>query len=359
MFSIHSCNCNELTNAMSATFLLAAAERTATLTATVSPPATTQLSDLSSDALVLLLPHWRLADVRAAAATCHALYAALRTSLAAGNAIASRLLALSAKVMDARTPVDASTVEGIHQRILALEGSGQPQPLRPLVRFDAEGRPRATFAWPVEFYYTDTGEFAVDWCRTGLDAADMAVASRALHASHHKDFGYCCELLDLSFNQQIGDAGCASLAAALPAMTALQVLEMQECGLGDAAVCALVDGLASDGCVMRSLCLGSNPIGDEGCAALARALQTSSRLLLRSKLDATPVRSLKILQLGDTSIGDAGANELARALEAGAMMPHGLQLWLASTRISGHGTDAARGVLMGAASRHPSLRVCW
>ena len=351
---------------MSSSFLLAAAERASDLlsaSATVSSsPATTHLSDLSGDALALLLPHWRFADVWAAAATCHALYTAFRTSLVAADAVASRLLALGAKVQGARTPVDASTVEGAHQRIIT-DSSEQPQTLRPLVRFDAEGLPLGTFAWPLACQDM-TAEFSVDWCRTGLDAADLEVASRALRASHHEGFGYCCLELECSFNQQIGDAGCASLAAALPAMTALQVLEMQECGLGDAAACALADGLAGPGCVLRRLSLGSNPIGDEGCAALAYALQTSPRLLVRrsgcngpADDGDLPVRSLKILQLGDTSVGDAGARALASALEAGALMPQGVQLWLAATRIS----EAGRVALMSAASRHWSsqLRVCW
>ena len=50
--------------------------------------------------------------------------------------------------------------------------------------------------------------------------------------------------------------------------------------------CEIVDGLASDGCVMRRLCLGSNPIGDEGCAALARSSasrQPGSRLMSLSE----------------------------------------------------------------------------
>ena len=42
-----------------------------------------------------------------------------------------------------------------------------------------------------------------------------------------------------------GDAGCASLASALDALEVLEVLELQDCGLGDAAACALADALTA------------------------------------------------------------------------------------------------------------------
>ena len=94
--------------------------------------------------------------------------------------------------------------------------------------------------------------------------------------------------------------------------------------------------------MLRRLALGSNPIADAGCAALAAALLDSPRLLRRSgaagdttaaaavtaaaatataaaAATAAPARSLAILQLGDTSIGDVGAAAIACALDAGAM----------------------------------------
>ena len=42
-----------------------------------------------------------------------------------------------------------------------------------------------------------------------------------------------------------GDVGCAALASALSALGALEVLELQDCGLGDAAACALADALTA------------------------------------------------------------------------------------------------------------------
>ena len=42
-----------------------------------------------------------------------------------------------------------------------------------------------------------------------------------------------------------GDVGCAALASSLGALRALEVLELQDCGLGDAAACALADALTT------------------------------------------------------------------------------------------------------------------
>ena len=192
----------------------------------------------------------------------------------------------------------------------------------------------------------------LDWSRMGLDASDVTLASGAMAASPLLCTG--CTELQLSFSR-IGDAGCTALASALGALGALEVLELQDCGLGDAAACALAEALtataggvpsAGERSVLRRLALGSNPIADAGCAALAAALLDSPRLLRRSgaagaaaadaagdttaaaaavaaaaatAAAAAPARSLAILQLGDTSIGDVGAAAIACALDAGAM----------------------------------------
>ena len=120
--------------------------------------------------------------------------------------------------------------------------------------------------------------------------------------------------------------------------------------MGDEGVVALAHALSAvadghDGLraetTMRRLCLGCNPIGDRGCAALTVALLTP------------PLSALAILQLGDTDVGDVGAGALADALGKGAMA-HGIQLWLASTRI----THAGRGRIMMAASER-EMRICW
>ena len=42
-----------------------------------------------------------------------------------------------------------------------------------------------------------------------------------------------------------GDVGCAALASSLGALGVLEVLELQDCGLGDAAACALADALTA------------------------------------------------------------------------------------------------------------------
>ena len=196
----------------------------------------------------------------------------------------------------------------------------------------------------------------LDWSRMGLDASDLMLASGAMAASPLLCRG--CRELQLSFSR-IGDAGCTALASALGALGALEVLELQDCGLGDAAACALAEALtataggvpsAGERSVLRRLALGSNPIADAGCAALAAALLDSPRLLRRSgatgaaadadaagdttaaaaataAVTTAPARSLAILQLGDTSIGDVGAAAIACALDAGAM-PCGSMLGL-------------------------------
>ena len=116
---------------------------------------------------------------------------------------------------------------------------------------------------------------------------------------------------------------------------------------------------------LRRLCFGSNPIGDAGCEAIARALMESDRLLPRrlasEDSNTSPLPGgLCILQLGDTAIGDVGAAALAKALAAGGM-PQGQQLWLASTRI----TETGRALIMAArvqtthTAPRDQLRICW
>ena len=53
--------------------------------------------------------------------------------------------------------------------------------------------------------------------------------------------------------------------------------------------------------VLRRLSLGSNPIGDAGCDALASALLSSARLLSAADAErpSTRAKSLAILQLGE------------------------------------------------------------
>ena len=218
------------------------------------------------------------------------------------------------------------------------------------------------------------------WREAGLDAADAATAAGAFERS--PDLFRLTETIDFSSNPLIGDAGVGSLMPILRQMPRLQHLELAGCGLSDAAAVAIATALAPEGrgadrrtksgaaCPaaaaapsllsaeatgLRRLGLGSNPIGDIGAAALARAL---ARL-----------PCLKVLQLGDTEVADAGAAALVSALDEGSALQL-MQLWLAATRI----TSAGRASLAAAEMRRHEravtrasgekpaavrLRICW
>ena len=114
----------------------------------------------------------------------------------------------------------------------------------------------------------------------GLDASDVTLASGAMATSplfcrgcrelqlsfsrigaHTPSSHHACNPMCWSLQPMIleaatepmhpatlyvpGDAGCASLASALDALEVLEVLELQDCGLGDAAACALADALTA------------------------------------------------------------------------------------------------------------------
>ena len=72
-----------------------------------------------------------------------------------------------------------------------------------------------------------------------------------------------------SQRMHVGDAGASALAAALDrgALPRLEVLGLGNAAIGDAALVALAPALRRRP-ALKSLCLGGNPFGDEGLAAL-------------------------------------------------------------------------------------------
>ncbi|CRK20953.1 hypothetical protein BN1723_012221, partial [Verticillium longisporum] len=94
--------------------------------------------------------------------------------------------------------------------------------------------------------------------------------------------------LDLD-QTEIGDAGFVevftNLAAYKDRLLPLENLYMNGTGFSEAAARALAQFLASPNCRLTSIYLSSNPIGDDGAAALASAFEVApqvSRLLLQS-----------------------------------------------------------------------------
>ena len=114
----------------------------------------------------------------------------------------------------------------------------------------------------------------------------------------------------------VGDAGASALAAALDrgAMPRLKDLYLNGTAIGDAGLVALAPALRRLP-ALEYLVLTSNPLGDEGLAALvappplAGAPPTTTAVLTK----------LKKLDLRNTQITDAGCAALAAALDSGAL----------------------------------------
>ena len=310
---------------------------------------TSPLLALSPDVLMLFIEGWTLTDLRAARLSCKGMNAALEPAATEARRVMAELKRVSEKVLRARQPIDAKDAgEGVHQRILS--GSETPR-----IRSDLQPSCRFGVGGAVEGRYLRQSDSitSLDVSSAGLDVADMQTIASALR---HGDLRL--DALNLSHNP-IGDAGAATLATALPSMHRLRFLDLEDCRIGDEGAitiaCALQENeLELHEGELQRLSLGANPIGDLGCEALASVLLTKRFLRHGDSRDTRQVRGPAILQLGDTDIGDAGAIALAEALDAGAMSA-GVQLWLASTRI----TEVGRRRLMEAASNKPQLRVCW
>ena len=118
------------------------------------------------------------------------------------------------------------------------------------------------------------------------------------------------------YSTHVGDAGASTLAAALGrgAMPRLRFLDLHSTAIGDAGLVALAPALRRLPALQR-LGLGRNPLGDEGLAALVAPPPQAG---------APPpttggLAKLKQLHLYYTQITDDGCAALAAALDSGAL----------------------------------------
>ena len=114
----------------------------------------------------------------------------------------------------------------------------------------------------------------------------------------------------------VGDAGASALAAALGrgALPRLKNLALANAAITDAGLVALAPALRRWPALER-LSLMSNPLGDEGLAALVAPPPAAGAL-------APPtggLTKLKTLSLHSTQVSDAGCATLAAALDSGAL----------------------------------------
>jgi len=115
----------------------------------------------------------------------------------------------------------------------------------------------------------------------------------------------------------VGDAGAAAIAAALDrgALPQLRSLTLATAAIGDAGLVALAPALRRRP-GLEYLCLGGNPLGDEGLAALLGAPPPAGTPPPRP---AGALENLEVLDLEDSQITDAGYATLAVALYRGAL----------------------------------------
>ena len=147
--------------------------------------------------------------------------------------------------------------------------------------------------------------------------------------------------IEFSNHPNLGVEGMRALAA-LDRIGLLDMLTLQNCGITDDAVRALIDAFGTaNRARLQCLCLGNNPFGDDGLTTIVGA--------------SAKFRSLRVLQLGDTEVGDAGVMALADAIDQDFWFAQGHQIWLASTNV----TQAGKQRLQAATSHLPGLRVCW
>jgi len=121
--------------------------------------------------------------------------------------------------------------------------------------------------------------------------------------------------LDLT-GTHVGDAGASALAAALGrgALPRLELLNLSGTALGDAGLVALAPALRRRP-ALESLCLGVNPFGDEGLAALVAPPPAAGA----PPTTTGGLAKLKGLNLNRTQITDAGCAALAAALGSGSL----------------------------------------
>ena len=146
--------------------------------------------------------------------------------------------------------------------------------------------------------------------------------------------------IDLVNNPRLGVEGMRALTA-LDRIGLLDTLTLQNCGVTDDAVRALIDAFRNaNRARLQQLRLGGNPYGDDGLTTIVSA--------------SAKFPSLRVLQIGDTEVGDAGVEALAGAIDQG-WLAHGTQIWLGGARV----TQAGKQRLQAATSHLPDLRLCW
>jgi len=130
--------------------------------------------------------------------------------------------------------------------------------------------------------------------------------------------------LSLSCNHDIGDAGCAAIAAALRLVNlkrhdmpnddtsqfVLDSLDLSSCNIGDAGAEALALALESGPHCIDNLILSHNRITDAGALAIARALHSCRKNNISH--NRTLVTTLDMS--GNPGIGDKGASAIATCL---------------------------------------------
>jgi hypothetical protein len=118
------------------------------------------------------------------------------------------------------------------------------------------------------------------------------------------------------FYMHVGDAGASALAAALDrgALPRLELLALSNAAIGDAALAALAPALRRRP-ALTNLCLGGNPFGDEGLAALVAPPPPAGM----PPRPAGGLKKLEWLDLRYTQIADAGCATLVASLDRGAL----------------------------------------
>ena len=108
------------------------------------------------------------------------------------------------------------------------------------------------------------------------------------------------KVLNLSHNDDFGDAGAAGLGEVLKCSTSLSELYLSDLNIGAAGAAGLVEGLKCN-TSLSELNLSGSDIGDAGAAGLGEALKSST--------------SLSRLNLSHNNIGTAGAAGLGEGLK--------------------------------------------
>ena len=184
----------------------------------------------------------------------------------------------------------------------------------------------------------------INWYEKGLTAADLATLAKlgsvlpalvglwleersasaesptgfpdgALRLADGLVAGALPALTYLTIGLRLGDAGASALAAALDrgALPRLRSLNLGLTLIGDAALAALAPALRRRP-ALKQLYLLSNPLGDEGLAALLAPPPPAG-----TPQQTGGLKKLELLDLRRTEITDAGCATIAAALNSGTL----------------------------------------